>query len=158
MQHLKAADLVSSHRPGLCRAGAWNAGRWGSWEIFTAELEGPVPVAALGHGAFWSVCSTSSLFCRAGKSLQCLALQEVAPRPSEMTFYMKLVDIHVLKTMELKNAEKPTNLSSLVKSHLILRFLILTFKRPSSKLSLWFSWDAWYFIPGKKQRMKILFC
>lgn len=64
-------------------------------------------MAALGHGAFWSVCSTSSLLCRAGKSLQCLALQEVAPRPSEMTFYMKLVDIHVLKTMELKMQKNP---------------------------------------------------
>lgn len=42
-----------------------------------------------------------------GKSLQCLALQEVAPRPSEMTFYMKLVDIHVLKTMELKIQKNP---------------------------------------------------
>lgn len=78
---------------------AWNAGRLGSLEIFKAELERSVPVAAL-H-------STTSLFCRAGKSLHCSALWEVAPRPSEMTFYMKLVDIHVLKTMELKMQKNP---------------------------------------------------
>lgn len=50
------------------------------------------------------LCGLSGLsirpFLQAGTSLQSSALQEVAIRPSEMTFYMKLVDIQVLKTME----------------------------------------------------------
>lgn len=103
---LKTADLVSSHRPGLRSAGlecTWlgticcPSVCWRSSRLSKKDLD-------LWHLWLTVLCGLSGLcirpFPQAGTSLQSSALQEVAIRPSEMTFYMKLVDIQVLKTME----------------------------------------------------------
>lgn len=57
------------------------------------------------------------------------ALQEVIVLPSEMTFYVIFVDILILEAT-VQNAEGPVyhSHSRKINLHLILSFLILTFK------------------------------